>query len=101
MSVTANQYRSHPDFSGTTSTGSLLSADFGFDASYIRVSNNGTVPLRVTLTSSVATTADAELPPGEILVMDRVPTHVLGLMTTSTATGLADFRRARVLALGG
>ena len=99
--LTANQYRSHPDFGGTTSTGSLLSVDFGWSMSYIRVANNGTVPLRVTLTSSVATTADAELASGEVLETRDIPTHVLGLMTTSTSTEATDFRRARVLALGG
>lgn len=100
MSLIANQYRSHPDITGTTST-VLLSADFGFDAGYVRVDNNGSVPLRVTLTSSVATTADAELATGAVLEVRGVPTHVLGLWTTSTSTEATDYRRARVLALGG
>jgi len=98
MPLTANQYRT--ELSGTTSTGSLLSVDFGFDAGYVRVANDGTVPLRVTFASSVATTADAEVKPGEF-VEHRIATHVLGLLTTSTSTDGTDHRRARVLALGG
>ena len=94
----ANQYRTALD--GTTSTGSLLSADFGFDAAYVRVANDGVVPLRVTFASSVATTADAEIRPGEV-VEHRIATHLMGLLTTSSSTDGTDFRRARVLALGG
>ena len=100
MTLVANEYRNHPDITGATST-VLLSADFGFHASYVRVVNSGTVPLRVTLTSSVATTADAELATGTTLRVEGVPTHVLGLWTTSTSTQATDYRRARVLALGG
>ena len=99
MALTANQYRT--ELSGTTSTGSLLSVDFGFDASYVRVANDGTAPLRVTFASSVATTADAELRPGEAVAWRSGPTHVLGLLTTSSSTDGTDHRRARVLALGG
>lgn len=101
MALTANQYRSSPDFSGTTSTGSLLSADLAFDATYVRVKNNGTVPVRATFTSTVASTSDAEVAPGEVIEVRGAPTHVIGLMTTSTSTALTDFRRAQVLALGG
>ena len=99
MILTANQYRT--ELAGTTSTGSLLSADFGFTASYVRIANGGTVPLRVTLASSVASTGDLELVSGEVLESQTIATHVLGLMTTSTSTDGTDHRRARVLALGG
>lgn len=99
MSLLANQYRTQ--VSGTTTTGALLSADFGFDANYVRVANDGVVPLRLTLTSSVATTADAEVRPGDAVVWTGGLTHVLGLATTSTSTDGTDWRRARVLATGG
>lgn len=101
MSLITNQYRSAPAINGSTSTGPLLSADFGFDASYVRVENTGTVPLRVTLASTVATTADAELGSGAVMEVHEIQTHVLGLTTTSSSTDTTDFKRALVLALGG
>ena len=97
--LTSNQYRT--EISSTTSTGSLLSADFGFNATYVRVFNDGSVPLRMTMASSMATTADEELRPGEVVEAKPIQTHVLGLLTTSTSTDGTDWRKARVLALGG
>ena len=47
------------------------------------------------------TPADAELRPGEAVAWRSGPTHVLGLLTTSSSTDGTDHRRARVLALGG
>ena len=98
MSLVANQYRTA--LSGTTSTGALLSVDFGFSASYVRVANDGTVPLRATFTSTVASTEDAEIQAGEVFEWQGALTQVFGLLTTSTSTDGADHRRVRVLALG-
>ena len=100
MSQVANQYKAVVDISGSTTTG-LLSADFGFDANYVRVANDGTVSLRLSLNSSVASTLDTELKPGEVIEWRQSGlTHVAGLATTSTSTETGDYKRARVLALG-
>ena len=100
MAQTANQYSTQIE--GTTSTGSLLSVNFGFDASYVRVSNVGTVPLRVTFKSTSATTDDGEVKAGETTEWSGGgQTYRCGVMTTSTSTDGVDLRRVRLLATGG
>ena len=99
MALTANEYKT--ELSGTTTTGSLISADFGFDANYVRVANDGVVPVHVTFASSVATTAHATLKGGEVVEWRLAATHVLGITTTSSSTDGTDHRQVRVLALGG
>ena len=96
---TANQYET--EVHNTTSTGAVLSADLGFDASYVRLVNAGTLPLRYTVQTSVASTSDAELEAGEVIEVRGMVTSRLGLMTTSTSTDLADRRRVRIVATGG
>lgn len=98
MLLTGDQYRSQ--FSGTTSTGSLLSASLDRSYAHITVWNDGTLPLRVTVASTVASTSDHELRPGEALVIRDTPTSKFGVMTTSTSTESADHRRFRVLGTG-
>lgn len=98
MLTLPNQYRT--EVRGTTSTGSLLSAALDFSANYVRVANGGTVPLRATFNSTVASTNDAEVRPGEVLEWQSGPTYKIGIMTTSTSTDGTDHRRVRVLALG-
>ena len=99
MALFANQYRT--EVVDTTSTGAFLQASPGFDASYVRVANDGTVPIRATFNSTVASTADAEIRAGEVLEWRGGPTSKLGLLTTSTSTDGLDHRRVRILALGG
>lgn len=98
MALTANQYTT--DMAGTTSTGSLLSVNFGFDANYVRIANVGTLPLRVTFRSTTATTDDGEVIAGGVIEW-RGTTYRCGVLTTSTSTDGADLRRVRVLATGG
>ena len=98
MALTANQYTT--DAAGTTSTGSLLSVNFGFDANYVRIANVGTLPLRVTFRSTAATTDDGEVIAGDVIEWRGV-TYRCGVMTTSTSTDGTDLRRVRLLATGG
>ena len=99
MALLVNQYRIA--VADTTSTGAFLQVALTFDASYMRIANGGTVPMRVTFTSTVASTGDAEIRPGESVAWSGGPTSKFGLLTTSTSTDGTDHRRARVLALGG
>lgn len=99
MSLLANEYRTA--VADTTSTGAFLQVALSFNASYMRVANAGTVPIRATFTSTVASTSDAEIRPGESVAWTGGPTSKLGLLTTSTSTDGVDHRRVRVLALGG
>ena len=100
MAQTANQYST--EVSQTTSTGSLLSVNFGFDASYVRIANRGAAPLRYTLTSTVATTGDGDLRAGEVVEWrDGGATYRLGVMSTSTSTDGVDTRRVHIYATGG
>ena len=99
MPLLALQYSAEVAF--TTSTGALLSADFGFNASRVRIDNSGTVPIRATLTSSVASTSDTAIPAGGSLEVRGAPTSKCGLHSTSTSTDGRDLRRARVWAHGG
>ncbi len=99
MALIANQYTT--EHAGTTSTGSLLSVDFGPSMNYVRLRNTGTLPLRFTLASSVATTGDGEIRSGETVEWRGGPTHVLGIMTTSTSTDGLDRRGVGVFASGG
>ena len=99
MALIVNQYRTV--VTDTTSTGAFLGIGLAFDAGYIRISNGGTVSLRVTFNSTVASTNDAEIRPGELLECSGGPTSKFSLLTTSTSTDGSDHRRARVLALGG
>ena len=61
MSLLANEYRTA--VADTTSTGAFLQVALSFNASYMRVANTGTVPIRATFTSTVASTSDAEIRP--------------------------------------
>ena len=100
MAQTANMYST--EIASTTSTGSLLSVNFGFDASYVRIANVGTVPLRVTFRSTAATTDDGEVKAGEIAEWrGGGQTYRCGVMTTSTSTDGVDLKRVRLLATGG
>lgn len=98
--LVGNQYENELA-AATTSTGSLLSVDFGFDATRVRVWNDGTVPLRATVESSVASCTDALVRPGADAEWGGIRTHSFGLYTTSTSTDGVDIRQARVLATGG
>lgn len=98
MLVTGDQYQTQ--FSGTTSTGSLLSVSLNRSLAHVTVWNDGTLPLRVTFTSSAASTSDHEVRPGEAAEVRRAPTSKFGVMTTSTSTDSGDHRRFRVLGMG-
>ena len=94
--LTADQFST--EIENTTSTGLLLAGNLGFDAVRWTVVNAGTVPVRLTLTSTSASTDGPEIRPGEAPVF-MVSSSKYALSTTSTST--ADHRRARVTALGG
>ena len=96
MALTASQFST--ELSNTTSTGLLLSGNLGFDAGEWRVSNDGTVPVRLTLTSTSASTDGYEIKAGETRTF-AVTSSKFALSTTSSST--ADHRRARVVAVGG
>ncbi len=98
--LTGSQYASDLA-AGTTSTGSLLSVDFGFDATRVRVHNDGTVPLRATVASSQAACSDMVVAPGQVHEWTGIRSHVFGLYTTSTSTDGTDIRQARLAASGG
>lgn len=89
------------EHSGTTSTGTILAATVTFPATYWRVANEGTIPLRVTFGSTAGTTGGYEVRPRDDKEF-RLPgaTNLFALLTTSTSTDGADHRRVRVLALG-
>ena len=100
MAQTANQYSTETE--STTSTGSLLSVNFGFDASYVRLANRGAAPLRYTLTSTSATTNDGDLRSGEVVEWrGGGQTYRCGVMSTSTSTDGVDTRRVHLYATGG
>ena len=100
MAQTANAYST--EVWSTTSTGSLLSVNFGFDATYIRIANRGAAPLRYTLRSTSATTNDGDLRSGEVVEWrDGGATYRVGVMSTSTSTDGVDTRRVHVYATGG
>ena len=100
MAQTANQYSTETE--STTSTGSLLSVNFGFDASYVRIANRGAAPLRFTLTSTAATTNDGALRAGEAVEWrGGGATYRAGVMSTSTSTDGVDTRRVHLYATGG
>ena len=100
MAQTANQYST--EASSTTSTGLLLSANFGFNASYVRIVNRGTLPLRWTVNSTAATTNDGDLRAGEQTEWrGGGQTSRVGVMSTSTSTSGVDMRRVHVHASGG
>lgn len=86
------------EISNTTSTGLLLSGNIPFDAPYWRVDNGGTLPVRLTLASTAASTNGYEVKAGESREFYGA-TSKYALSTTSSST--ADHRRARVLALAG
>ena len=98
MALVANQYTT--DHVSTTSTGRILSVNFGFNAAYVRIANRGTLPLRVSLQSSAASTDDDELRSGEIVEYRMTATHVCGVFTTSTSTDGYDRRDVTLTALG-
>ena len=98
MMQVANQYRAAVN--DTTSTGNVISASLGFDASFVKIENTGTVPLRYTLASTAATTSDAELKDGDSVQVTGLLTSKIGLLTTSTSTDGLDYRRATVYATG-
>ena len=98
----ANQYSTDIILTTTVpSCGPVV--QFGFEATYLRLSNDGGVPVRFSLASTnAASTDDAELRPGEIFAQDISPTVALALATTSTTTSTADDgNRVRVQAWGG
>lgn len=98
MALTLNQFST--ELSNTTSTGLLLSGNLTFDAAYWRIDNDGTVPVRLTLASTGATTGGYEIRAGESRVFDlSSSTSKFALSTTSSST--EDQRRVRVMALGG
>lgn len=100
MLLAPNQFST--ELSNATSTGTLLGGSLTFSASYWRVKNDGTVPVRFTLNSTSPSTNDYEIRPGSLEEFQNVPaSSKFGLMTTSTSTSLADHRRVAVLALGG
>ena len=100
MALTANQYST--EAASTTSTGSLLSVNFGFDATYVRIANRGVAPLRFTLRSTAATTDDGDLRAGEVVEWrDGGATYRVGVMSTTTSTDGVDMRRVHVFATGG
>ena len=95
MALTASQFST--EISNTTSTGLMLSGNLAFDANVWKVSNDGTIPLRLTLGSTSASTGGYEVQAGETREF-AVLSSKFALSTTSTST--ADHRRARVVAMG-
>lgn len=87
------------EIADTTSTGLLLAGNLAFNATYVRVDNRGSLPLRLTLTSTVASTGGHEVRAGESREFRAAQTSKFALSTTSTST--ADHRIARVTALAG
>lgn len=96
MALTASQFST--EISNTTSTGLLLSGNLTFNAGLWKVSNDGTVPVRLTLTSTTASTGGYEIQAGEARDF-AVTSSKFALSTTSSSTG--DHRRVRLVAVGG
>lgn len=96
MALAASQFST--EISNTTSTGLLLSGNIAFDAGLWTVSNDGSLPVRLTLTSTSASTGGYEIQAGETRAF-AVTSSKFALSTTSSST--ADHRRVRVVAVGG
>ena len=96
MPLAVNQFST--ELSSTTSTGLLLSGALAFTAAYWRVDNGGTLPVRVTLQSTTASTDGYEIKAGESREF-WAPTSKFAVMTTSSST--EDHRRVRVVAMTG
>lgn len=96
MALTANQFST--EISNTTSTGLLLAGNLAFNAGLWTVVNDGTVPVRFSLTSTVADTGGHEVQAGETRAF-AVMSSKFSLTTSSSST--ADHRRVRVVAVGG
>lgn len=89
-----NQHAEHDIVTGT-STGEGV--DFGFNATYLRISNDGPRSLFLNLGSTQPSTGDGfEVTSGETVEMNVGPCRGIGLAKNSTSTGIG----ARVLALG-
>lgn len=97
MALTANQFTT--EISDTTSTGLLLAGNLQFNAAWWQVRNDGTLPIRLTLASTEASTGGHKVRAGETRVFETGATSKYALSTTSSST--ADHRRVGVLALGG
>ena len=96
MALTASQFST--EISNTTSTGLLLSGNLAFDAGLWKISNDGSVPVRLTLTSTSPSTDGYEIQAGESREF-AVLSSKYALSTTSSST--ADHRRVRVIAARG
>jgi len=68
---------------------------FGFDATTLRLRNDGGGPVYFSLQTTTPSTGDAQLSTGEELVGEIAPASSVALAATSTASSV------RVLALGG
>ena len=98
MKVTAGQHST--EHSGTTSTGVLLGGVLAFSPSVWIIQNLGTVPLRFSLDSTTPTTGNHEVPPGVTHTLP-VPSNTYSVLTTSSSTDGSDWRRVRLLGVGG
>lgn len=77
---------------------------FGFNATYVRVSNLSAVPIHVNFMSTEnATTGDPELRPGKDFTLTGITTSGVSVFTTSTTTSTATdvSHRVTVSAFGG
>ena len=96
MALSLNQFST--ELSNTTSTGLILSGNIGINANYWRVDNDGTLPLRLTLASTVESSSGYEIKAGESKEFYMV-TSKYALFTSSSST--EDHRRVRVFAMAG
>lgn len=91
-------------FSNTASvTSTGLGLAFQFQATWLELVNDGPVGVFLAVRStSPASTSDYLIRSGEFYSATLVtPTWGIGLMTTTTSTGVADSPQVRVFAAGG
>lgn len=85
MPALANQYSTESVLSSTSGTASL-GIVFGFRANLVRVYNDKTVPVYVSLNSTVGSTGGHRTCAGEVLALDAVATEAMALASTTTST---------------